>query len=465
MGKEFPFAWQSYESRVVPWSSQRLVNLYAEKGGGGEKTEIVLIGTPGLKEFTTVGEGPIRGQHKMGSVHFVISGDDVFTVNSSGIATNIGTIGGTDTPIMDDNGTQVAIASNGKGFIATTTSVVQITSPQFIGSVDSVTYIDSFFVWNSSEIMQSSSPFDGLTYNGLDIAAADYDPDGGVRVFRDHDQIFVFGVDSIEIWYNAAISSFPFAPIEGTSMEVGLKAKNSVAKVDNSIFWLGSDERGGLTVWRAIDYHPARISTHAIEKLIESATGTEDAIAFSYREEGHAFYVLTLPGQFTIVYDAATNLWHERETFNTDSWRVQNYLNVNGKNIVGDANTNQLFEMDLDALDDDGGTIERIATSIPIQGGDEYSTHFFVRVDFESGVGLTVGQGSDPQAMLSWSNDGGKTFNNEKFRSIGKIGEFRHRTYWRRLGQSRVRVYRLRVTDPVKIAIMGGFSNIRLDKW
>ena len=179
--KELPFAWEFYQSRVLPWQAQQIVNLYGEMGTQGSKSGSALIGTPGLVQFASVGNGPIRGMHVVGSTVFVVSGADVFTVNSSGTPTNIGTIGGLDPVIMDDNGTQVAIASEKNGFIATTGSVVSITDAAFIGSVDSVTYMDGFFVWSSGQIMQSSAFLDGLTYNALDVATMEYDPDTGVR--------------------------------------------------------------------------------------------------------------------------------------------------------------------------------------------------------------------------------------------------------------------------------------------
>ena len=67
-------------------------------------------------------------------------------------------------------------------------------------------------------------------------------------------------------------------------------------------------------------------------------------------------------------------------------------------------------------------------------------------------------QGSDPQVMLRWSDDGGHTWSNEHWRSMGKIGETGRRVLWRRLGMTmklRDRVYEVSGTDPVKIAIMG----------
>jgi hypothetical protein len=57
----------------------------------------------------------------------------------------------------------------------------------------------------------------------------------------------------------------------------------------------------------------------------------------------------------------------------------------------------------------------------------------------------------DPQAMLSWSDDGGKTWSNEYWRSAGKIGEHRKRSRWWRLGMTwDSRIYKLSVSDTQK---------------
>ena len=60
--------------------------------------------------------------------------------------------------------------------------------------------------------------------------------------------------------------------------------------------------------------------------------------------------------------------------------------------------------------------------------------------------------------MLRWSDDGGHTWSNEHWASMGKIGEYGKRVIWRRLGMTtklRDRVYEVSGSDPVKIAIMG----------
>jgi len=60
--------------------------------------------------------------------------------------------------------------------------------------------------------------------------------------------------------------------------------------------------------------------------------------------------------------------------------------------------------------------------------------------------------------MLRWSDDGGHTWSNEHWVSIGKIGQYGFRAIWRRLGMTqklRDRVYEVSGTDPVKIDIVG----------
>jgi hypothetical protein len=67
-------------------------------------------------------------------------------------------------------------------------------------------------------------------------------------------------------------------------------------------------------------------------------------------------------------------------------------------------------------------------------------------------------QGSDPEAMLRWSDDGGHTWSNEHWSKMGAIGQYGRRVFWRRLGMTmklRDRVYEVSGTDPVKIAIVG----------
>jgi hypothetical protein len=79
-----------------------------------------------------------------------------------------------------------------------------------------------------------------------------------------------------------------------------------------------------------------------------------------------------------------------------------------------------------------------------------------LQIQFEPGVGLNpqLGQGENPQAMLRWSNDGGSTWSNEHWVSIGRQGQYTNRAIWRRLGWARDRIFEVVVSDPVKAVIV-----------
>jgi len=65
-------------------------------------------------------------------------------------------------------------------------------------------------------------------------------------------------------------------------------------------------------------------------------------------------------------------------------------------------------------------------------------------------------QGQDPQILLDWSDDHGRTWSNQLSASMGKVGEYTKRVKWFRLGQSRDRIFRITISDPVKRVIISG---------
>jgi hypothetical protein len=275
----------------------------------------------------------------------------------------------------------------------------------------------------------------------------------------------VFGTDSVEVWYDSGATDFPLQRIQGAFNEIGCVSAFSVAKLDNGLFWLGTDARGQGIVYRANGYTGVRVSTHAIEYAIAQYGNISDAIAYTYQQEGHAFYVLTFPsGNATWVYDVSTQVWHERAGFDNGEFmrhRSNCQCNFGGNILVGDFENGNIYRFDLDVYADNGGIQKWLRSwrALPTgQNNLKRTAHHSLQLDCETGVGLNDGQGSDPQVMLRWSDDGGHTWSNEHWSPIGKIGAYGHRTFWRRLGMTlklRDRVYELSGTDPNKIAIMG----------
>lgn len=77
-----------------------------------------------------------------------------------------------------------------------------------------------------------------------------------------------------------------------------------------------------------------------------------------------------------------------------------------------------------------------------------------LEVIIQAGVGLTSGQGVDPQIMMRLSRDGGKTWGNEIDMSMGALGEYAWRSYANKLGRGRNWVCELAVSDPVFVSLI-----------
>ena len=466
-----PILGQAYELRSPNAADNRLVNLYPEAIPNEGQTAGWLQRAPGLRLLATIGLGPIRGvwdfQADAGTA-FVVSGNSLYKINSSYAATLIGTIAGTGPVSIADNGTQVFFAANGPSYIYNNTTNVfqQITDPDFPGAV-TVAYLDGYFVFNepNSQKVWVTSLLDGLSVDPLDFASAEGAPDLLQSLIVTNREVWLFGTNSIEVWYDAGAPDFPLARIQGASNELGCAAPYSVAKLDNGVFWLGADARGNGVVYRSNGYTGVRASNHALEWQIQGYGNISDAIAYTYQQDGHFFYVLTFPtvGK-TWVYDVTTQSWHERAGWSNGEFvrhRSNCQMNFNQEIIVGDYENGNIYAFDMDYYTDNGAVQKWLRSWRALPSGAnnlKRTAQHSLQLNCETGVGLNLGQGSDPEVMMRWSDDGGHTWSNEHWTKMGKIGVYGYRAFWRRLGMTmklRDRVYEVSGTDPVKIAIVG----------
>jgi hypothetical protein len=466
-----PILGQSYVARSVNASDNRMVNLFPEATIQTGKTLGFLNRAPGLRKLATIGTGPIRGlwaPEPNGTYAYVVSGSEFYQIDSSYNAVLRGTVAGTGPVSIADNGNQIFIATNPNGYIynMNTLAFAQITDPDFAGAV-TVGFLDGYFVFNqpNSQTVWVTSLYDGQSIDPLGFASAEGSPDKLLALIVDHREAWLFGSNSVEVWYDAGTATFPLVRIQGAYNEIGLAAVYSIAKLDNGVFWLGADARGRGIVYRTNGYTGARISTHAVEYAIQNYSTVTDAIGYTYQQEGHAFYVLTFPtAQATWVYDVSTDNWHERAGWDNGLFTRQRpncQMNYNNQIILGDYKDGRIYAYDLSVYADDTNIQKWLRSwrALPVNGNDlKRTAQHSLQLDCETGVGLNSGQGSDPQVMLRWSDDGGHTWSNEHWASMGAIGTYETRTFWRRLGMTnklRDRVYEISGTDPVKVTIMG----------
>lgn len=445
-----PFAVQSYPARSPTVSAQRVVNAYPEIQPEDAKAKLVLYGTPGATLFATAGTGPIKAMVRAAGAVYCVSGTAVYKVTSDGTATLIGSVDEADNVTMDRNRDQVIIVTPPAMWVVDTTTdtLAEVTDPDFEGA-SSVAVLDGYALFTKPESDQwgLTAINDASDVDALDFATAESSPDELVRVFVDHREAWLFGTETTEVWYNSGGADFPFQRVSGAHLEVGCAAFKSPAKIDNSVFWLGDD----LKVYRAQGYQGLRVSTHALEEAIGKMASVSDAVGWVYNQRGHAFYVLVFPtGGACWVYDAATQLWHERESWGRTRYRWNCATETFGRVLVGDSATGGIYALDLDTFTEAGSPVRRrvIGPSVHADGKLAFSPR--LEVEFEPGVGITTGQGSAPEVMLRWSDDDGRSWSPEYWRSLGAIGDGSARAIWTRLGAFRRRIYELSMSDPVK---------------
>lgn len=452
-----PLGVTAYQSRNLPWAAQRCVNWYAETAPetAGAKTPVALMPRPGLVDFATIAGLP-RGSLFTGNALYSVFGNSVYLVDSNGAMAHIGDIGGSSAPVsFGATEQQVTISDGVSGWLYQTDtrvfSIVPVASAW-------VTQAGGYFVHvipGTGEFVISNLR-DGLSFDDLDFATAEMEADNLVAAYADHGELWLFGTNTIEPWGVVSDPDFPFAPVQSAKIQRGCAAPYSIARQDNTLFWIGDD----LVVYRAAGYVPNRVSTHAIEKrLTDAADVIGNVIGCAYSQDGHSFYQITLRGSWTFDFDNATGLWHERLTFGENHWDVNHIVQAYGK-ILGSRDDGDIVELSLGASTDVGATI-RFETTGPVVHAHTAAVGMSrLQIDAKTGVGLTTGQGSDPQIMIQWSDDGGRTWSSEHWRSMGRIGEYQRRIIKRRMGQFFQRIMRHAVTDPVRPSLVGSYAEL-----
>lgn len=471
---KIPFVGPAYTARSVKADAQRAVNVYLETDQTSQRAPLVLYGRPGMTAALTVGSGPIRGMLTQDTTLFVVSGSSVYEVTYYGgayHATSIGTIGSSSGPVgMATNGAETLIVDGVGGWLATSGTLTQITDPEFPNGVKSCCCIGGFFIVTgdgTGRFYYNETPNVGSDWNGLDFASAEGSPDNTVGCIASHLELMLFGSQSAEIWVLTGSSDLPFERSGNTFIEFGTAAYASLATLDNTVFWLGQSKEGAGMVFRANGYIPQRISTHAIEREIQSYAYIDDARAMTLQMQGHSFYILTFPTESkTWVYDVSSQNWTEwaymdPNTGDLGRWRPECYAYFNGENLVGDFEDGTIYALSMDVYTDDGDSIKYLRATQCMDSPNGFKmTYGPLTVDMETGVGTATGQGQSPVMMLRYSNDGGQSWSNLRQSTVGEAGEYGVRCRFLQNGAGRNRVWEISMTDPVKFAVFGAYVTV-----
>jgi hypothetical protein len=450
--RRIPLPTESYQHLSKPLSSKRLLNLMAEQEPADARTDVALVPTAGLALWETLGTGPVWAMNSdMPGRLYVVSGTHFFRISfilPDVLIEDLGDVGTAAGPFplvtiaVGVNAAVVCVSPN-CWTCGHSGPMSQLSGTFPTDGASSVAYLDGYFVFTD---FQSTSMFficlllDPSSFDALDFAYADGVPNVVRRVISHRGDIWLIGT-ALEIWYNSGDADFPFRRRGGGVIPNGAIYPKTAAIADSSVFWVGWD---GI-VYRSAGYLAQRVSTHAIEFIIQQHLDG-DSIALSYSLDGHVFYALTV-GTETVVYDCNTKQWHNRSstTDGNGPWLAMSAALDPG--VLGDRYTGNLYFPDPLLGTDDGVAVLRQATLPPLYPATRRG--FCSRLEIEMETGGAVPPGT---ITLDWSDDGGNTFGGgPRAMSGGAPSEFRRRVYATRLGSFRERMFRISASARITV--------------
>lgn len=453
------------KSSVV--TSQRRLNCYFEVRKDQDKTKIACYGTPGLvAKFapSTPLSLPMRGIQGTQSALYIVAYNQFQSLSSTGTALVTGAITTISGQVeMAYSPTQVVLVDGASAYLYTpaTTTFAAIAGFTATGA-KTCTFVAGFFVCEQpgTQKFWVSNAYDGSTWNALAFGQASSDSDNMLAVDNLTGNLILFMEQGTEFWQNIGTSPEPFAPVQSATNEFGLAAIFSREHVNQSIIYLAQNREGQVQFVKINGFQSTVISDPDIEYIINQFSVKSDAVAMSYGQDNHKFYQCTFPtANRSFLYDDSTGLWSEVQTGSSvipsRHWgNLTTYYG--GQTLVSDYATNQIYTLSPTTYSDAGQIIRRQVITRHVLSNFNRVRVALLYLDMETGVGLQSGQGSNPQVMLEYSKDNGRTWSAERWASPGVVGNYIARVLWRRFGSTRDATWRITMTDPVKFVITQG---------
>lgn len=358
----------------------------------GGKSRVALYPRPGLVTYATgIGKGRYASCEINGRA-FCVIGAVFYEINANGSVTNRGAVANDGLPAsMAPSTTQVLVASGGACYVFTLATNAFAAVSVNAQIIKQVAYLGGFFlalVSNSNQV-QISTAGDATSWPGAQVIIVSSFPDNIVGMAVDHFELWLAGSKASQGYY-ASGSSNIFDPIlPGGYIEQGTAATFSIVKFDNTLLWLGQDDKGSGMFWRADGYTPKRVSDHAIEAAIQSYANISDAVAWAQQWHGHTMYKVYFPtANKTWVLDAATNWWHEEGFWANGAFtahRAQGHVFAFKKHLVLDWNSGNIYQESDAAYDDFGQPIRWVRRAPHIAKEKEWIYINRLEFDVEAG--------------------------------------------------------------------------------
>ena len=436
------------------------------------RQQAAIYGLPGMSQIVSVGSDPPRAFYMREgelTIYFIaLNKFKKYVIGGS--ITELGTIPTSVGPAwISDNGTQLFVNDGTSAYIYNTSTLVwtQITDVDYPTGARGGTFLGGrFWVYTTSGVnagrVYASDQYAGLAWDGLNFFTPEAIPDGIMAVERWFNDLVVFGRSSIEWWSAVSVTlagSLGFQPVTGANTEVGLVGELAIGRAGQKMMFLGRS-KGQAGVYEIANYAAKPVSNPAIDDDISKRVGHATCVATGFMVGNHpiiqfSFRGSTVLDSITWAIDVSNGLWCKRESYQKAYYRGLFAVTTVERIFMSDAFTGIIYEVLGDVYTEGSDPLIFEITSIHLlKEGDMLTVHS-LQVDCETGLGAP---GSNPQAIIQISKDGGHTWSSEAWVTmIGKTGEYTRRVRRRRIGAARDIAIRFRITDPVKRVVTGAY--------
>lgn len=461
--KDIPLITQPYESAdEVELDAFNATIIDAIPVKVGDKTH--LIKRAGLIDFVDTGTGgPVDGLYSMerAGVAIAVSNGRVFKLTDR-LGTFTELFGSTamrsNAPVrFASDATRVIMANGGQMVhtdLSTLTTLADADAPT---DVSHVTSLDQYVLANDggSGKIQFSEINNLTDWQALSFFSSESKPDDVVAIDEGFREIIALGNETVEFWINDGQN--PFSRIAGSAQPFGTVAPHSLALVGNTWMWLDHKRRFATMQGRQV----VNVSS-PFDRLIQRYSAVDNAIGYALSLDGMPLYLLSFPTvQQTLVYNYATGEWHKWGYWNTatssyQQFRGASYCYVKAWNLhlIGDHSNGKIYRMDRSAFTDSGNPIRSLLRTGHINHGTYFDKRSdILRVHCKRGAATVTA--ADPQLMMRRRVNNRPQWGNERWRSLGKVGEHRPFLDWKRNGYYKTCQYEFTHMDDSDLVMMG----------
>ena len=433
----------SYPVNLVPVPKQSgISNGFLRPGDG-----IVANGT---------GPGIDRGGINWRGQLYRVMGSKLVEIDSTGAVTILGDVGGpVDQLVTFDYSFDVlAIASGGRLYywipVNTPATLVwnptapilrQVTDPD-LGVVLDFCWVDGYFMTTDGSNLVVTELTDPTQVNPLKYGSSEVDPDPVVALIKLRNEVYALNSNTIEVFDNVGGEVFPFARIDGAQVQKGVLGTHACCIFIDRIAFLGGGRNEAPSIYVGAAATTEKLSTQEIDDILLQYTEAQLALVKleARNDKNHQHLYVHLPDQ-TLVYDASAS-----QALQTPVWfilvstlsglakyRARNMVWVYDRWMVGDPQSNNIGYLVQDTGHHWGQQVRWEFGTLIVY--NESNGAIFNEMELVSLTGSVV-LGKNPQISTSYSLDG-QTYSQEKFISVGTIGNRQKRLAWFQQGHMR----------------------------